>query len=109
MMFFYRHPQATSPSVPLSFPSVPVPDWSLCLCIPQFIPPKSREEERDFFVRTTPIVAMDSFRASYEAIFVFMPLLSRGIFPPFAGRYVDCRRQGGKNKSGVNTDGNFMR
>ena len=80
---FLPSSQATSPSVPLSFPSVPVPDWSLCLCIPQFIPPKSREEERDFFVRTTPIVAMDSFRASYEAIFGVYAAVVEGNFSAF--------------------------
>lgn len=46
-----------------------MPDWQLCLCLPRSIIPKTQEEERDFFDRTTPLSPQQSHRAAYNALF----------------------------------------
>ena len=59
------HPRA----LPLRLPTVSMASWPIRLCIPKCIPVKSRQEEADFFTRTTPIPRQEAFEASYEAIF----------------------------------------
>ena len=54
---------------PLALPAVPLPSWTLCLCLPVGIRPKSEEEEREFFRESLPITAERSFEASYHAAF----------------------------------------
>ena len=69
---------ATNPSVPLSFSSVEMPNWPLCLCVPRSIRSKTQEEEVEFFARTAPVSEIDSYRAAYEAIFgVFASALEK--------------------------------
>ena len=60
---------AIEPLVPCSFPIVEMPDWPLCVCVPRAVPTKSQHEEIEFFARATPISAVESYKAAYEAIF----------------------------------------
>ena len=71
------------PLVPLSFPRVTMPNWPLCLCVPRSIPTKSQQEEIDFFRRTAPIDATDSYRAAYEAIFGIYASVVEGDYRSF--------------------------
>lgn len=55
--------------LPLSLPSVNMPDWPICLCLPRKLTPKTQEEEVRFFERVTPIQPADSFEAAYYSLF----------------------------------------
>jgi beta-ribofuranosylaminobenzene 5'-phosphate synthase len=54
---------------PTTLPSLPMPDWPLCLCVPRSISPKTQAAEVEFFARTAPLTAAASYRACYEALF----------------------------------------
>jgi beta-ribofuranosylaminobenzene 5'-phosphate synthase len=54
---------------PIALPALEIPEWSLCLCVPRSIRPKTPEEEVEFFARTAPLGPEASFRAAYEALF----------------------------------------
>ena len=61
--------QAHSKHLPSLIPSLPMPLWPVCICIPRFIRPKSQEEEVDFFNKAAPVEPADSYEASYHALF----------------------------------------
>jgi beta-ribofuranosylaminobenzene 5'-phosphate synthase len=61
--------QAIRGRAPSTLPSIAMPDWPLCICLPNAIRPKTEDEEVDFFARVTPLSAAASYRASYEALF----------------------------------------
>ncbi len=54
---------------PLTIASLPMPAWPLCICVPNWLPSKTQEQELEFFQRVTPLAAPDSFEASYHALF----------------------------------------
>jgi beta-ribofuranosylaminobenzene 5'-phosphate synthase len=55
--------------LPTTLPSLPMPAWPLCLCIPKDIRAKSQEEELEFFERVAPLDPAASFRSAYDALF----------------------------------------
>jgi beta-ribofuranosylaminobenzene 5'-phosphate synthase len=61
--------QAIRGHVPSTLPPIAMPDWPLCICVPNAIRPKTQDEETEFFSRVTPLSAAASYRASYEALF----------------------------------------
>jgi beta-ribofuranosylaminobenzene 5'-phosphate synthase len=46
-----------------------MPEWTIVLCVPKSIRPKTEEEEVEFFARTAPLSPAASFQAAYEALF----------------------------------------
>ncbi len=54
---------------PIALPALEMPEWTLCLCVPRSIRPKTQEEEVEFFARITPLSPAASFQAAYEALF----------------------------------------
>jgi beta-ribofuranosylaminobenzene 5'-phosphate synthase len=54
---------------PTTLPPIEMPDWPLCLCVPNAIQSKTREEEAEFFSRTLPLSAAASYHACYDAVF----------------------------------------
>ena len=61
--------QTDSKHLPSLIPSLPMPPWPVCICIPRFIRPKTQEEEVDFFNKAAPVKPADSYEASYHALF----------------------------------------
>ncbi|WOH75409.1 hypothetical protein RX330_09905 [Bradyrhizobium sp. NDS-1] len=50
-------------------PTLRMPDWPLCVCIPERIRAKTQREEVEFFERVLPLAIQDSYRTCYEAVF----------------------------------------
>ena len=55
--------------LPLSLPSVPMPQWSICLVLPRALTPKTQSEEIEFFQKSTPIKSVSSYEAGYYSLF----------------------------------------
>lgn len=55
--------------LPLTLPTIALPEWPILLCIPRRISTKTQSEEVEFFRRTTPLPNTASFEASYLALF----------------------------------------
>ncbi len=75
--------RSTPSQIPLALPSVAMPIWPMLLCVPRFISPKNQEEEVDFFQRTTPLSATNSFEASYVALFEIYAAAVEGNYKAF--------------------------
>lgn len=52
-----------------ALPSLEMPPWPLCVCVPANIRGKTQQEEVEFFERTLPLSIEDSYRTCYEAVF----------------------------------------
>ena len=61
--------QVASEYLPSLLPSLTMPIWPICICVPRFIQLKTQEEEVEFFTRATPVNPADSYEASYHALF----------------------------------------
>ena len=68
-MGFAPSSKATSRSKPITLPSLPMPDWPLCMCVPKFICPKTQKEEVEFFTRMTQITSHESYEVAYQSLF----------------------------------------
>jgi beta-ribofuranosylaminobenzene 5'-phosphate synthase len=70
---------------PIALPALEIPEWSLCLCVPRSIRPKTQEEEVEFFARTAPLSPEASFRAAYEALFNLYASAAEADYIAFCG------------------------
>ncbi|MFT4117915.1 MAG: hypothetical protein QM712_14365 [Bradyrhizobium sp.] len=52
-----------------ALPSLAMPAWPLCVCIPNDVRAKTQQEEVEFFKRVLPLSIEDTHRACYEAVF----------------------------------------
>jgi beta-ribofuranosylaminobenzene 5'-phosphate synthase len=77
---------------PIALPALQIPEWSLCLCVPRSIRPKTQEEEVEFFARTAPLGPEASFRAAYEALFNVYASVAESDYMAFC-RAVDAMQQ----------------
>ncbi len=75
--------QGRASNSPTALPMLTMPSWPLCICVPLDIRPKTQEEEIEFFSRTTPLAASDSYRACYEAVFGIYGSVKDGNYAAF--------------------------
>ncbi|MEM8917223.1 MAG: beta-ribofuranosylaminobenzene 5'-phosphate synthase family protein [Pseudomonadota bacterium] len=61
--------QSAPTKLPTTLPRLEMPNWPMIVCLPKRIPPKSHEEEAEFFLKTTPIKDSESFEATYVSLF----------------------------------------
>lgn len=56
-------------NIPLLFTSLEMPEWDIGICLPKMIPPKSEEDEKDFFERICPIEDYQVNEILYHVIY----------------------------------------
>ena len=77
--------RANATRSPTALPVLQMPDWSLCLCVPRSIRPKTEEEEVEFFTQIAPLSPAASFRAAYEALFNVYASVAEADYTAFCG------------------------
>ena len=75
--------QGKGTGIPTVLPALRMPQWPLCVCVPLTIRPKNQAEEIEFFKRSTPLDATDSYRACYEAVFGIYGSVKDRDYPAF--------------------------
>jgi beta-ribofuranosylaminobenzene 5'-phosphate synthase len=70
---------------PTALPVLEMPEWTLGLCLPRSIRPKTEEEEVEFFARTAPLSPAASFQAAYEALFNVYASVAEADYTAFCG------------------------
>jgi beta-ribofuranosylaminobenzene 5'-phosphate synthase len=66
---FMPSSKAAPTSYPLTVGSQHMPAWALCICVPNWLPTKTQDQEIEFFERVTPLPAPASFETAYHALF----------------------------------------
>lgn len=83
--------QATAPKPPLVLHQLEMPDWPLCLVVPNGLAPKTQAEEIAFFERVTPLQDQDSFEAAYHALFGLSAALMEADYESFCSAVTDLQ------------------
>ena len=66
---FIPSSRGVRPRRPSSLPALEMPNWPLCVCIPNFIQPKTQDQEVSFFSRAAPVESTSSYETAYHALF----------------------------------------
>ncbi len=61
--------RADTPQKPFLLDAVDFPGWTVGLCIPNSVPSKTQAEESEFFTKSCPIQAQQSFEALFHCLF----------------------------------------
>ena len=80
---FIPSSRGVSPRRPSSLPVLEMPNWPLRVCIPNFIRPKTQDEEASFFSRAAPVEPTSSYEAAYHALFGVYAAVSDKDFSTF--------------------------
>ena len=83
--------QATASKPPLVLHQLEMPDWPLCLVVPNGLAPKTQAEEIAFFERVTPLRDRDSFEAAYHALFGVSAALMEADYERFCSAVKDLQ------------------
>lgn len=68
-MPFAPSSKADANAKPLALPPLVMPDWPLCLCMPESITPKTQQEEAKFFSDAKGVTVQEAYETAYQFLF----------------------------------------